>query len=44
MIFTIAMSIDFDSKVIGRQELFLEVSSDNFRHENQPGTHLRLHA
>ena len=31
--FTIAMSIDFDSKVIGRQELFLEVSSDNFRHE-----------
>ena len=31
--FTIAMAIDFDSKVVGRQELFLEVSSENFRNE-----------
>lgn len=31
--FTISMGIDFPSKAIGRQELFLEVSSDNFKHE-----------
>lgn len=31
--FTISMGIDFPNKVIGRQELFLEVSGDNFKHE-----------